>query len=67
MGSNTQQQQKNYEKLTVRCGGGINTYGLPKCKISVFYAFPYHKFRPVVALLYTHNYGLKKDNPNVNM
>ena len=53
--------------VTKRSNSGIAEalrapYGQPDRKISVFYAFPYHKFRPVVALLYTHNYGLKKDN-----
>ena len=53
--------------VTKRTNSGIAEalrapYGQPDRKISVFYAFPYHKFRPVVALLYTHNYGLKKDN-----
>ena len=31
---------ENHEKLTVRWGGGVNAYGQPYRKTSVFYDFP---------------------------
>ena len=45
------------------CPKGVNEggYNLGDAQKNDCY-FPYHKFCPFVALLYTHNYSLKKDN-----